>query len=112
MRSSPLPRVRYLRPFPRVRGANWAIWCGSTAAAQDCEGTFISCAFWMVEAYGLPGETEEANRLFRALLAHVQNDVGLMPEMWDHQAHLGLGNTPQGLSNLALVHAAYAVDGE
>lgn len=79
---------------------------------QDCEGTFISCAFWMVEAYGLLGEREEADRLFGALLARVQNDVGLMPEMWDPHNDLGLGNTPQGLSHLALIHAAYAVDGE
>jgi len=79
---------------------------------RDCEGTFISCAFWMVEAYGLLGETEEANRLFTSLLARVQNDVGLMPEMWDPQQEQGLGNTPQGLSHLALVHAALALDGE
>lgn len=79
---------------------------------QDCESTFISCAFWMVEAYGLLGEKEEASRLFGALLARVQNDVSLMPEMWDPHQEQGLGNTPQGLSHLALVHAAYAVDGE
>lgn len=79
---------------------------------QACEGTFISCAFWMVEAYGLLGERAEADRLFGALLARVQNDVGLMPEMWDPHRNHGLGNTPQGLSHLALVHAAYAVDGE
>ena len=79
---------------------------------QECEGTFISCAFWMVEAYGLLGEAGEATRLFESVLARVQNDVGLMSEMWDPQAEQGLGNTPQGLSHLALVHAAYALDGD
>ncbi|WP_312709453.1 glycoside hydrolase family 15 protein [Stenotrophomonas sp.] len=79
---------------------------------QECEGTFISCAFWMVEAYGLLGEQEEAHRLFHALLQRVRNDVGLMPEMWDPFTEQGLGNTPQGLSHLALVHAAFAVDGQ
>ncbi len=78
---------------------------------QQCEGTFISCAFWMVEAYGLLGEREEARRLFHALVSRVRNDVGLMPEMWDPFTEQGLGNTPQGLSHLALVHAAFAVDG-
>ncbi len=79
---------------------------------RDCEGTFISCAFWMVEAYGLLGDTEEAERLFNSVLKRVQNDVGLMPEMWDPYTNQGLGNTPQGLSHLALVHAAFAVDGD
>lgn len=79
---------------------------------RDCEGTFISCAFWMVEAYGLLGDTKEAERLFNNVLKRVQNDVGLMPEMWDPFTNQGLGNTPQGLSHLALVHAAFAVDGE
>ncbi len=54
----------------------------------------------------------EVNRLFGSLVARVQNDVGPMSEMWDTQAEQGLGNTPQGLSHLALVHAAYAVDSE
>lgn len=79
---------------------------------QQCEGTFISCAFWMVEAYGLLGEREEAGRLFDSLLCRVRNDVGLMPEMWDPHTDSGLGNTPQGLSHLALVHAALSLDGE
>lgn len=79
---------------------------------QACEGTFISCAFWMVEAYGLLGEREEASRLFDRLLERVRNDVGLMPEMWDPHTESGLGNTPQGLSHLALVHAALSLDGD
>lgn len=79
---------------------------------QDCEGTFISCAFWMVEAYGLLDEADEARRLFDVLLRRVRNDVGLMPEMWDPAADQGLGNTPQGLSHLALVHAAFSLDGQ
>lgn len=79
---------------------------------QQCEGTFISCAFWMVEAYGLLGEREEASRLFDRLLVRVRNDVGLMPEMWDPHSESGLGNTPQGLSHLALVHAALSLDGD
>ncbi len=81
------------------------------AGMPDCEGTFISCAFWMVEAYGLLGEREEAVRLFDALLQRVRNDVGLMPEMWDPATDTGLGNMPQGLSHLALVHAAFSLDG-
>lgn len=79
---------------------------------QACEGTFISCAFWLVEAYGLLGERDEARQVYETLLARVRNDVGLMPEMWDPHSEQGLGNTPQGLSHLALIHAALAVDGQ
>lgn len=78
---------------------------------QTCEGAFLSCAFWMVEAYGLLGERDEAERIFEALLERVRNDVGLMPEMFDPHTGEGLGNVPQGLSHLALIHAALAVDG-
>jgi len=78
---------------------------------QQCEGTFLACAFWMVEAYGLLDEPDQARDLFEALLARVRNDVGLMPEMFDPHTEAGLGNVPQGLSHLALIHAALSVDG-
>ncbi|AKC77410.1 glycoside hydrolase family 15 [Xanthomonas arboricola] len=79
---------------------------------QHREGAFIACAFWLVESYGLLGERAEARRLFEQLLHQLGNDVGLMPEMVDATNGQALGNLPQGLSHLALIHAALAVDGE
>lgn len=79
---------------------------------QDCEGTFLACAFWMVEAYALLGEREQARQIFEALIGRVANDVGLMPEMYDPRTGEGLGNVPQGLSHLALIHAALALSGQ
>lgn len=79
---------------------------------QQREGAFIACSFWMVEAYGLLGEREQARRLFERLLARVGNDVGLLPELLDPRSGAALGNMPQGLSHLALIHAALAVGGE
>ncbi|WP_407470728.1 glycoside hydrolase family 15 protein [Xanthomonas campestris] len=79
---------------------------------QQREGTFTACAFWMVEAYGLLGERDEARRLFERLLERLGNDVDLMPEMVDANTGDALGNLPQGLSHLALIHAALAVHGE
>ncbi|EGD09892.1 glycosyl hydrolase, glucoamylase [Xanthomonas vesicatoria ATCC 35937] len=79
---------------------------------QTREGSFTACAFWMVEAYGLLGEREEAKRRFECLLEQLGNDVALMPEMQDASTGEALGNLPQGLSHLALIHAALAVDGQ
>ncbi|WP_234422319.1 glycoside hydrolase family 15 protein, partial [Xanthomonas fragariae] len=79
---------------------------------QEREGAFIACSFWMVEAYGLFGDRTEAKRLFERLLDRLGNDVDLMPEMMDASTGEALGNLPQGLSHLALIHAALAVDGE
>jgi len=79
---------------------------------QEREGAFIACSFWMVEAYGLLGERDEARRLFERLLDTVGNDVGLLPELVDPHSGAALGNMPQGLSHLALIHAALAVGGE
>ncbi|MDL5364612.1 glycoside hydrolase family 15 protein [Xanthomonas sp. NCPPB 2654] len=79
---------------------------------QEREGAFIACSFWMVEAYGLLDERDEARRLFEHLLDTVGNDVGLLPELVDPHSGAALGNMPQGLSHLALIHAALAVGGE
>lgn len=65
-----------------------------------------------MEAYGLLGERAEARRLFEQLLEQLGNDVALMPQMLDTSTGAALGNVPQGLSHLALIHAAMAVDGE
>ena len=72
------------------------------------EGTFLACSFWMVICLHLIGRTEEAQSMFERLLA-LCNDVGLLSEEYDPRQHRMLGNFPQALSHLALVHAAFTL---
>jgi len=69
------------------------------------EGSFIACGFWMVSVLALMGRREVAEKLFARQLK-LANDVGLLAEEFDTEAREMIGNTPQALSHLALVHAA------
>jgi GH15 family glucan-1,4-alpha-glucosidase len=75
------------------------------------EGTFLACSFWMVTCLWLIGRKEEATAMYGRLLA-LRNDVGLLSEEYDPQAKRMLGNFPQALSHIALVHAAFALSGQ
>lgn len=74
------------------------------------EGTFLACAFWLVEAFALLGERDAAAQQMDALLAATSGNLGLLHEQMDPGTGAMLGNMPQALSHLALVHAALAVD--
>ncbi len=76
------------------------------------EGAFLACSFWMVEALALLGRDGEADALFREILGRLPRNTGIMAEMVDPQTGRHLGNTPQGLSHLALVHAACSMTGD
>ena len=77
---------------------------------QDEEGSFLCCAFWLVEAYALLGEQDAAMRQMDALLAVVGGNLGLLNEQMDPADHAMLGNVPQALSHLALIGAAIAIE--
>jgi GH15 family glucan-1,4-alpha-glucosidase len=49
--------------------------------------------------------------LFERLLA-LRNDVGLLSEEYDAENGRMLGNFPQALSHIALVHAAFTISGQ
>ena len=66
------------------------------------EGVFIPCSFWLVDVYQRQGRDAEANRLLHRLLA-LRNDVGLLSEEYDTNAHRLIGNFPQAFSHLSLV---------
>jgi len=87
----------------------------NTAKAPDglkgSEGTFLACSFWLVTCLYLIGRKEEAHALFERLLA-LRNDVGLLSEEYDPVAKRMLGNFPQALSHIALVHAAFTLAGQ
>jgi GH15 family glucan-1,4-alpha-glucosidase len=75
------------------------------------EGQFLACSFWMVANLWLIGRKSDARALFERLLA-LRNDVGLLSEEYDSDAKRQVGNFPQALSHIALVHAAFAMSGE
>ena len=74
------------------------------------EGQFLACSFWMVANLWLIGRKGDARAMFERLLA-LRNDVGLLAEEYDSGAKRLVGNFPQALSHIALVHAAFAMSG-
>jgi len=75
----------------------------------DEEGTFTACGYWLVEAFALVGERELAIRQMQAMLEASGDNLGLLSEQIDPDTGAMLGNMPQALSHLALIHAAVSL---
>ena len=69
------------------------------------EGGFHLMTSWMIDSYALLGEDEEANSLFRKLVA-TAGDTGLLSEEYDPVTHRSLGNHPQAYSHLGVINNA------
>ncbi|MFZ0608917.1 MAG: glycoside hydrolase family 15 protein [Xanthobacteraceae bacterium] len=86
----------------------------STEEVEDAlppgEGAFLACSFWLVDVYILQDRIEDAEQLFRRLVA-LRNDVGLLSEEYDPQQKRLVGNFPQAFSHLALINSAYNLTG-
>jgi len=82
----------------------------STEEVEDAlppgEGAFLACSFWLVDVYMLQERFDDADRLFRRLVA-LRNEVGLLSEQYDPRLKRLAGNFPQAFSHLALINSAY-----
>jgi GH15 family glucan-1,4-alpha-glucosidase len=74
------------------------------------EGAFLACSFWLATDLWLIGRKEDATAMFERLLA-LRNDVGLLSEEYDPISKRMVGNFPQALSHIALIHTAFAISG-
>jgi GH15 family glucan-1,4-alpha-glucosidase len=73
------------------------------------EGVFLCCTFWLVECLARQGRRREALRAFKHAVA-AANDLGLFAEQFAPLSKEMLGNFPQGLTHLAHVSAALALE--
>jgi GH15 family glucan-1,4-alpha-glucosidase len=70
---------------------------------------FIACTFALAECLAHQGRMSDAQLVFDRASA-TANDLGLFSEEFDTVTHQMLGNFPQGLSHLAHISAALAID--
>ncbi|WP_213932529.1 trehalose-phosphatase [Rhodococcus sp. B50] len=74
------------------------------------EGGFHLCAAWLVAAYLLIGQRNDAEALFAQLVA-AAGPTGLLSEEYDPVAERSLGNHPQAYSHIGLLRCAQLLSG-
>jgi GH15 family glucan-1,4-alpha-glucosidase len=73
------------------------------------EGVFVACTFWLAECLARQQRRAEARAAFRRA-CRCANDLGLFAEEFEPKRGEMLGNFPQGLTHLAHVSAALALE--
>lgn len=80
-------------------------WHYRYSGAEEEEGCFLACTFWIIEAHLLLGRREQAEAMLARLDPTIQRGLGVLSEMVDPDTATYLGNLPQGLSHLAHIMA-------
>jgi GH15 family glucan-1,4-alpha-glucosidase len=75
-----------------------------TGQANDDEGVFLLCTFWLVEVLAMLGRNDEATALFERAIG-TGNDLGLFAEEFDVERNEMVGNFPQAFTHLGLIVA-------
>ncbi len=75
---------------------------------RKAEGAFLACSFWLASALANLGRADEATLQMNAAVA-LTSDLGLLSEQISGDRTM-FGNLPQGLSHLALINAAHAIE--
>jgi hypothetical protein len=65
------------------------------SGAQEFEGAFVACSFWLVDALVGNGHADQARKLWHDLTGYA-SDLGLFAEEIDPATGAFLGNMPQG----------------
>ena len=73
------------------------------------EGAMHICAAWLIEAYTLVGQIDDAEELFAAMVG-AAGRTGLLSEQVDPRDFSGLGNHPQAYSHIGVIRAAMALE--
>ena len=84
-------------------------WVYRYTGAEKQEGAFLACTFWLATALAKLGRQYEATSLINEAFAGLPPGVGILSEMVDVKTGDALGNLPQGLSHLAVVHALLSI---
>lgn len=108
----PIDRDVFSRTVDRViadlgRGPLVHRYCNDDGLPGE-EGTFLLCAFWLVDALAWLGRGDEAFHRYDALRA-LSNDVGLYPEEISEEG-LFLGNFPQAFSHIGFIQTTLLLD--
>ena len=84
-------------------------WLYRFSDAEKQEGAFLACTFWLATALAKLGLQDEATSLIDEAFAQLPTGTGILSEMVDVKTGGALGNVPQGLSHLAVVHALLSI---
>jgi len=76
---------------------------------RGSEGVFVACTFWLAECLARQHRRAAARRAFNRA-CRCANDLGLFAEEFEPKRGEMLGNFPQGLTHLAHVSAALALE--